>query len=76
MKDAAVKRVKAGLALAEMSKIEKVTASDDELAEKIQQYQTQYGAKSGQDFTTPEVQRDIANRLLTDKTIDLLVAFN
>lgn len=76
VKDAAVKRVKAGLALAEMSKIEKVTASDDELAEKIQQYQTQYGAKSGQDFTTPEVQRDIANRLLTDKTIDLLLALN
>lgn len=76
VRDAAVKRVKAGLALSELSKIEKVTATDEELAEKIQQYQTQYGAKSGQDFTTPEVQRDIANRLLTDKTIDLLLELN
>lgn len=76
VRDAAVKRVKAGLALSELSKIEKVTATDEELAEKIQQYQTQYGAKSGQDFTTPEVQRDIANRLLTDKTIGLLLELN
>lgn len=76
VKEAAEKRVKAGLALSELSKVEKVTATDEELTEKIQQYQTQYGAKSGQDFTTPEVQRDIANRLLTDKTIDLLLELN
>lgn len=76
VKEAAVKRVKAGLVLAELSKVEKVTATDEELAEKIQQFQTQYGAKSGQDFTTSEVQRDIANRLLTDKTIDLLLELN
>jgi trigger factor len=76
VKDAAEKRVKAGLVLAELSKIEKVTATDEELAEKITQYQAQFGAKSGQDFTAPELQRDIANRLLTDKTIDLLLELN
>jgi trigger factor len=76
VRDAAVKRVKAGLTLAELSKELKVTASDEELAAKIQQYQEQYGNRSGQDFTTPELQRDIANRLLTDKTIDQLVAIN
>lgn len=76
VKDAAEKRVKAGLVLAELSKIEKVTATDEELAAKITQYQTQYGNKSGQDFTSPELQRDIANRLLTDKTIDLLLELN
>lgn len=76
VKDAAEKRVKAGLVLAELSKVEKVTATDEELAEKIAQYQTQYGNKSGQDFTSPELQRDIANRLLTDKTIDLLLELN
>jgi trigger factor len=75
VKDAAEKRVKAGLALAELSKELKVTATDEELAAKVNEYQQQYG-KSGQDFTTPEVQRDIANRLLTDKTIDELVALN
>lgn len=76
VKDAAVRRVKAGLGLAELSKELKITASDEELAAKIQQYQEQYGNRSNQDFTTPELQRDIANRLLTDKTIDELVALN
>jgi len=76
VKTAAENRVKAGLVLAELSKVEKVTATDEELAEKIRQYQEQYGNKSGQDFTTPELQRDIANRLLTDKTIDRLVELN
>ncbi|MFZ1360827.1 MAG: trigger factor [Candidatus Saccharimonadales bacterium] len=74
--DAAEKRVKAGLMLAELSKVEEVSATDEELAEKINQYQQQYGNKSGQDFTTPEIQRDIANRLITDKTIDRLVELN
>lgn len=76
VRDAATNRVKAGLALAELSKVEKVTATNEELAEKINLYQQQFGNKSGQDFTTPEIQRDLANRLLTDKTIDVLVALN
>ncbi len=76
VRDAAMNRVKAGLSLAELSKVEKVTATDQELAAKINQYQEEFGKKSGQDFTTPELQRDIANRLLTDKTIDLLLAFS
>ena len=76
VKTAAENRVKAGLVLAELSKVEKVSATDEELAEKIKQYQEQYGNRSGQDFTTPEVQRDIANRLLTDKTIEHLVELN
>ena len=76
VKEAAENRVKAGLVLAELSKVEKVTATDEELTEKIRQYQEQYGSRSNQDFTTPELQRDIANRLLTDKTIDRLVEIN
>ena len=76
VKTSAENRVKAGLVLAELSKVEKVTATDEELAAKVNKYQAQFGNKSNQDFTTPEVQRDIANRLLTDKTIDLLVELN
>lgn len=76
VKTAAENRVKAGLVLAELSKVEKITATNEELAEKVRQYQEQYGNRSGQDFTTPELQRDIANRLLTDKTIDRLVELN
>jgi trigger factor len=76
VKDAAIKRVQAGLVLAELSKVENITATDAELVEKVNQYQEQYGNRSGQDFTTPELQRDIANRLLTDKTIDRLAELN
>lgn len=76
VKTAAENRVKAGLVLAELSKVEKVTATNEELADKIKQYQEQYGNRSNQDFTAPELQRDIANRLLTDKTIDRLVELN
>jgi len=76
VKTVAENRVKAGLVLAELSKVEKITATNEELAAKVAQYQEQYGNRSGQDFTTPELQRDIANRLLTDKTIDHLVELN
>lgn len=76
VRDAAEQRVQAGLALAELSKVEGVQATSEELAEKVRLYQEQYGNKAQQDFTTPEVQRDIANRLLTEKTIDKLVELN
>lgn len=76
VKQAAENRVKAGLGLAELSKVLNITATDEELAAKVRQYQEQYGDRSNQDFTTPELQRDIANRLLTDKTIDKLVELN
>jgi trigger factor len=76
VKQSAAKRVQAGLVLSELSKVEKITASDQELSLKINQYQEQYGNRSGQDFTSPEMQRDIANRLLTEKTLDRLVDLN
>lgn len=75
---AAEKRVKAGLALAELSKLEKVEASSEELAEHINLYKSQYANNHDmlKRFDEPEAQRDIANRLLTEKTVDLLVEFN
>ncbi len=76
VRKAAEDRIKAGLVLAELGKVENVTASDEELVAKMNEYQEQFGAKSGQDFSKPELQRDIANRLLTDKTIDRLVELN
>lgn len=76
VRPAARKRVQAGLILAELSKVEKVTATDQELATKIHEYQERFGDKADEDFTSPELQREIANRLLTDKTIDLLAEMN
>lgn len=75
---AAEKRVKAGLVLAELSKAEKVEATADELAEHINLYKQQYAnsPEMAKQFDQPEAQRDIANRLLTEKTVDLLVELN
>jgi trigger factor len=75
---AAIKRVKAGLLLAELSKVEKIDASSDELATHINLYRTQYAnnPEALKQFEEPEVQRDIANRLLTEKTVDRLLELN
>ena len=77
VKDAAINRVKAGLVLAELSKELKVEATDAELLEKMNLLGQQYPSEDmRKQLKSPEVQRDIANRLLTDKTIDKLVELN
>ena len=74
----ATKRVKIGLVLAELTKIEKIQASDSEISQHIGLYKQQYAnnAEALKQFDLPEVQRDIANRLLTEKTVDRLVELN
>lgn len=78
VKPAAQKRVKAGLALAELSKELKIDATNKELEEHVDRYKQQYGnnPEALKQFDNPEVQRDIANRLLTEKTVDKLVELN
>ena len=78
VKPAAEKRVKAGLALAELSKELKIEATSEELANHINLYKEQYAnnEEALKQFDQPEVQRDIANRLLTEKTVDKLVELN
>jgi trigger factor len=75
---AAEKRVKAGLVLAELSKELKIEATSEELAGHINMYKQQYGnnPEALKQFDNPEVQRDIANRLLTEKTVEKLVELN
>ena len=75
---AAEKRVKAGLVLAELSKELKIEATSEELANHINMYKQQYGnnPEALKQFDNPEVQRDIANRLLTEKTVEMLVELN
>lgn len=76
--EAADNRIKAGLVLAELSKELKVEATADELAEHINTYKDRY--KNNPDrakrFDEPEAQREIANRLITEKTVDELVELN
>ena len=76
--EAAEFRVKAGLTLAELSKALKVEATSDELASEINAYKTQYAnnPEMAKRFDEPEVQREIANQLLTRKTLDILVDAN
>lgn len=76
--EAAKKRVQAGLALAELSKVEKVQATTQELEEHISLYKKQYANNPQMvaQFDQPEARRDIANRLLTEKTVDRLVELN
>ncbi len=78
VKEAAEKRVQAGLVLAELSKVEKIEATNQELDDHVAMYKQQY-AKNPQmvaQFDQPEARRDVANRLLTEKTVDRLVELN
>ena len=73
--EAADNRIKAGLVLAELSKQLKIDATADELAEHINLYKSQYAnsPEMAKRFDEPDVQREIANRLITEKTMDELV---
>lgn len=78
VKSIAKKRVEAGLVLAELSKVEKVQATSEELEARLNEFKLQYGknAEALKQLEQPEVHRDIANRLLTEKTVDLLLELN
>ncbi len=71
-------RVKSSLVLAELTKAEEITASDQELKARIDEFKKQYGSQPEalKQFDTPEVQREIANRILTEKAVDRLVELN
>lgn len=75
---AATKRVQAGLVLSELSKELKIQATSEELAEHLNKYREPYAnnPEMAKRFEEPEIQRDIANRLLTEKTVDKLVELN
>ncbi len=78
VRPAAERRVKAGLVLAELSKELKIDVSHEELSAQIETMRQYYGkdAKTAKQFDNPDVHRDIANRLITDKTIAKLVELN
>jgi trigger factor len=74
----AISRVQAGLALAELSKIEKLESTAEELEEQVDIYKKQYAknAKALEQLESTEARRDIANQLVTKKTIERLVELN
>lgn len=78
VKPSATMRVQAGLVLSELSKAENITATDAEIDSHVALYKQQYGSnpEALKQLETPEVRRDIANRYVTEKTVDRLVELN
>ena len=78
VEEVAKMRVKSWLTLAELSKVEKVKSDTKELDARIAQLKEQYGnSKEVQkQLSSDDVRRNLANQILTEKTIDLLVKFN
>lgn len=71
-------RVKAGLLLSELSKVEKIEATSEELAERLNTMKQQYtnNPEMLKQLDDTSVQRDVANRLLTEKTVERLIKLN
>ncbi|MGD8374254.1 MAG: trigger factor [Candidatus Woesebacteria bacterium] len=78
LREQAIRRVQVGLVLAELSKAEKIEVTLDELNVRLDELMQQYGndQKIREQLDTPEVRRDLANRLITEKTVDKLVKLN
>ena len=75
--DAAVTRVKAALVLSELSRAEKIVVEQEEIEARHQQLLQQYPDPNMRlQLETPEARNDIANRLVTEKTLDRLVELN
>ena len=71
-------RVKSGLAIAEVSKLEKIDVTEDEVDAKLAELKTQYAGSPDalKQLDNPTVWRDLRNNLLTEKTINRLVELN
>ncbi len=75
LRDIAVKRVQAGLTLAELSKVENIEVTKEELDARHAEMLAQYPNMKEQ-LDTPEARGDIVNRLVTEKTLERLVELN
>lgn len=76
--DIADTRVQAGLVLAEVSKLEQLTADENAVEARVSQLKEQYKSspETLKQLDTDEVRRDIANRLVTELAVDKLVELN
>jgi trigger factor len=74
----AIRRVEVGLALAELSKVENIQVSKEELEERLKDMLSRYGnsPEITQQLDTPEARRDLTNRVITEKTVNRLVDLN
>lgn len=75
LKESAIERVKAGLVLAELSKVENIEVSKDELDARQSEMIGQYPNMKEQ-LDAPEARADLVNRLVTEKTLERLADLN
>lgn len=78
LREQAIRRVQVGLALAELSKVEGIEVSREQLDSRLKEVLERYNNAPdvAKQLDTPEARRDIANRMLTEKTVDRLVEIN
>lgn len=73
---AAELRVKAGLILAEIADAEKIEVTLPEIEKQIEALKVQYpDPKMREELDKPEAKREIASRLMTEKTVNKLVEY-
>lgn len=74
----ALKRVQAGLVLAQLTNAENVTATEAEIDQHVAVHKVQYAnnPEALKQFESEEVRRDIGNHFVTEKTIERLIALN
>jgi trigger factor len=69
-------RVKSGLVLGEVAQAEGLDVTEEELDQRIAQLKQQYSdAQMQAELDKPENRRDIASRILTEKTLQLLKSY-
>ena len=71
LKPQAERRVSVGMVLAQVAEAEDLMVEAEEVANQINLYKQQY-QQSAAEFDKPEMQREVASRILTEKTVDLL----
>ncbi len=76
--DQAKQRIKAGLVLGEIANTENISVSKNELADRISKLKLQYTEDASMlaELEKPQNQEDIKNRILVEKTVQLLEKLN
>lgn len=76
VKPEALERLKASIVLSEISELEKMSVTNEEVDHRLQLLRTQYqDAQAQADLAKPEARRDIASCILAEKTVLKLVDY-
>lgn len=77
LREAAIRRVQSALVLSELSKLEKIEVTQDELNARHQQMLEQYTDPNMRlQLESPQARADLSNRALTEKTLQRLIELN